>query len=182
MKDPQNYFEIFGLEPDFQMDEKLLEGNYRSLQALLHPDRHVNGGAREKRLAAAKSSLVNEAYHVLSDTCSRAAYLLETRGLELDAEKDTTADADFLFEQMELEESLQQLDGRPSLDDANRLLDKIRSRADGAQAGFERAWRAHDLDAAREWVLKMKFLHKVQQKAVRLVQRLEVKGGAAATG
>lgn len=182
MTDTQNYFELFQLPVAFRIDETLLESRYLSLQALLHPDRYVTAGEREKRLMAGKSVTVNDAYRVLSDACNRAAYLLHMEGLVLDSEKDTISDGDFLFQQMELEESLEAVADSGSATDAVQLLDDISQRLSAIQNRFDKAWHEHKPEDAREAALKMQFLAKVQVKAVKLVKRLGGKDEFTATG
>ncbi len=178
----QNHFELFELPVAFRIDESLLESRYLGLQALLHPDRHINAGEREQRLMAVKSAAVNEAYRVLSDACSRAAYLLQTAGLALDSEKDTTADGEFLLRQMELEEAIEAAADKGSVADAAKLLDDISQRLTDMRDCFELAWQARDLEAAREAMLKMKFLDKARAKAAGLAKRMGAKDELVATG
>ena len=59
---------------------------------------------------------INEAYQRLKDPLKRAAYLCELRGAPIDAENNTAMPADFLMEQMEWREALDEAAARPTLD------------------------------------------------------------------
>ena len=60
----QNYFEIFGLPIDFNVDMERLAERYRELQKELHPDRFAAGTEHEKRLSMQWSTLVNTANEI----------------------------------------------------------------------------------------------------------------------
>ena len=47
----QTYFELFGLEPTFALDRERLLAAQQGLQSSYHPDRHVNGNDRDRRLS-----------------------------------------------------------------------------------------------------------------------------------
>ncbi len=156
-----NHFELFGMQPGFNVESARLESQYRELQSLLHPDRHATAGAQEKRLAVQGAALVNQAYAVLSDDCMRAAYLLELKGVEFRGEPDTVDDPEFLMRQMELREMLEQSAAAPRPGDALDGLDRAAAAQMAALAGdFKRAYAAGEFAAARKTVLKMKFIKK----------------------
>ncbi len=164
-RDQQSYFELFDLPPGFSIDPVAVEKKYRKLQALLHPDRYAASGEQQKRIAMRHSALINEAYGVLTDDCARAGHLLQLQGMELNEETDTTNDAGFLAEQMEFRECLQQLDEqadrRAAAAQAGQLSAQVAERAAQVRDGFSRAWRHGDFEAAREWLLKMKFISRL---------------------
>lgn len=165
VQDRQNYFQLFDLAPGFAIDRDAVERKYRKLQALLHPDRHAAAGGQQQRAAMRQSALINEAYNVLMDDCARAAHLLQLQGIELNDETDTTGDAGFLAEQMEFRERLHELDEcadpREAEAGAAQLSQQAAACAEQVRDGFSRAWQSGDLEAAREWLLKMKFIGKL---------------------
>jgi molecular chaperone HscB len=67
----------------------------------------------------------NDAYRVLSDPTSRAAYLCEINGAPIDAERNTAMPPDFLMRQMEWREAIdevrEQADPRPARELGARL-------------------------------------------------------------
>jgi len=70
-----NYFELFGLEPAYELDPAELRRRYLSSARSIHPDRGADAA-----LSLEASARLNEAYRVLSDPLLRAEYLLELVG------------------------------------------------------------------------------------------------------
>lgn len=103
-----DHFALFGLEPRFALDTEALSAAWRRLQALVHPDRFAGGGDAQARVAMQWSTLVNTAYRTLLDPLARAGYLCELRGVPIDAERNTAMPVDFLDEQMQWREDLDQ--------------------------------------------------------------------------
>jgi len=103
-----NYFTLMALPQRFEVDLKVLRKNSRELQRKYHPDRFCNATPQEQRLAAQFSAQINTAVSVLGNPVQRAMHLLELQGLVLDAQSYTEKDSAFLFEQMELRESLEE--------------------------------------------------------------------------
>ena len=101
-----NYFELFGLPVDFDVDYEALPLRYRDLQKAVHPDRFVNASDEERRLSVQQAAMVNDAYRILKSPLERARYLLKLNGTPLD-DSDTSMPADFLMEQMELREAME---------------------------------------------------------------------------
>ena len=83
---------------------------------------------------------VNEAYQRLKDPLKRAAYLCELDGAPIDAENNTAMPADFLMQQMEWREALDDADTR------RRRRGAARARS---TAQRERCLRATRHDARR---------------------------------
>lgn len=75
----------------------------------VHPDRFATGSAAEKRVAMQWSSQANEAYRILKDPMSRARYLCELAGIDLQTETSTVMSPDFLMRQMSWHEQLDQV-------------------------------------------------------------------------
>ena len=75
----------------------------------VHPDRFATRSAAEKRVAMPWSSPANEAYRILKDPMSRARYLCELAGVDLQVETNTAMSPAFLFRQMTWHEQLDAL-------------------------------------------------------------------------
>ena len=102
------HFALFDMQPSFRLDLDQLAVRYRELARQVHPDRFADAGEREQRLALERSACLNEAYQVLKTPSQRARYLLAMRGPELPLEV-TVQDPDFLLQQMQLREELEEL-------------------------------------------------------------------------
>ena len=119
---PPDHFELFDLPPRFALDMAALDSAYRSVQGQVHPDRFAAGSAAESRVAMQWATQANEAYRTLRSPLRRAAYLCERAGVPIDAESNTAMPADFLSQQLQWRETLD--DARAGRDDAAlRALD-----------------------------------------------------------
>jgi molecular chaperone HscB len=101
------YFQLFALPENFAIDAKLLEANFRKIQSSSHPDRFVSATAADKLASMQLATLANEAYDTLKNPARRAKYLLEKQGIDAVADTNTALPMDFLMQQMEWREQLE---------------------------------------------------------------------------
>ncbi len=101
-------FELFGVLEQFAQDRDTLDARWKELQREAHPDKFAAQGAAAQRVALQWSVRINEAYQRLKDPVKRAAYLCELRGVPVNAENNTAMPTDFLMQQMELREALEE--------------------------------------------------------------------------
>lgn len=106
MKLDSDDFELFGLPRRFEQERAQIDARWKALQAEVHPDRFASEGAAGQRAAMQWSVRVNEAYARLKDPLKRAAYLCELNGASIDAESNTAMPTDFLMQQMQWREAL----------------------------------------------------------------------------
>lgn len=162
----QNYFQLFQIPERYDVDQPAIKIRYLELQQAVHPDRFVSAGDRERRLAVQYSSWVNEAQQCLQSSVKRAQYLLSLKGVIIDATKTLGNDPAFLMHQMSLREQLMELKGvaEPEL-----ALDKLRTNLDELIdhqcTDFQRRFESAEYEAARESVMKMQFLFKLESEA-----------------
>ena len=117
-----NDFELFGLEPSFNQHRAAIDQRWKELQQKAHPDRFASQGASAQRIAMQWSVRINEAYQRLKDPLKRASYLCELNGAPVNAENNSAMPVDFL---------MQQIEWREALDDAKtaQKLDEIAANA-----------------------------------------------------
>ena len=170
----QNYFDLFGLPEQFEIDESQLSSAFRELQAKYHPDRFVNASEQERRAALQATGFINEAHETLLSSRLRARYLLTLKGIDFDDEVDTTHDGAFLMHQMELREALEDVknahDPLARIDD---LAQQISGEADALKDDFVEKMEQGKLACAKDAVLKMKFFERLCQESRRLTEELE---------
>ncbi len=111
-----NDFALFGLPEQFAQDRVAVDAQWKALQREAHPDKFAAQGAAAQRLAMQWSVRINEAYQRLKDPVKRAAYLCELRGAAIDAERNTAMPAEFLMQQMEWREALDEASTAQELD------------------------------------------------------------------
>ncbi|KAI8995636.1 Co-chaperone Hsc20 [Trametes punicea] len=102
------YHEMLGTpyEPNpFVVDVQQLKRQFRTVQAIVHPDRWVSRPPDQQAIAAAMSSRINEALHRLSDPLRRVEYILAREGYAGE-ESDKLDDMELLMEVMEAREGL----------------------------------------------------------------------------
>ncbi len=103
---PPDHFQLFDLPPRFALDMAALDSAYRSVQGQVHPDRFASGTAAENRVAMQWATQANEAYRTLKSPRKRAAYLCERAGAPIEAESNTSMPAEFLMQQLQWREAL----------------------------------------------------------------------------
>ncbi|MDB5874491.1 MAG: hscB [Ramlibacter sp.] len=122
-----NDFELFGLPERFAQDRAAIDARWKELQREAHPDKFAAQGHAAQRVAMQWSVRINEAYQRLKDPLKRAAYLCDLRGAPIDAENNTAMPADFLVEQMEWREALDEARSAADLDVLENQLDRARN-------------------------------------------------------
>lgn len=164
------YFTLFQLEPQFDIDTDSLEQSYRTLAARFHPDRFASASAFEQKQAVMMSSTINEAYRTLKNPIDRAAYLLRQQGIDADAPEHTSFAPEFLMQQMEWRETLTEVRGGQD-QTALPALDKEIS---GAQQELWRdlreAFRRQQYEDAAQLVRQGRFLDKLKKEISNLLQ------------
>ena len=134
-------FELFAVPARFAQDRAELDARWKELQREVHPDRFAAQGAAAQRVAMQWSARINEAYQRLKDPQRRAAYLCELHGAPIEAESNTAMPPEFLMQQMDLRERLDDAHSAPALDSidaearklASDLLHKIERQVDAEQ-------------------------------------------------
>lgn len=165
-------FRLFGLPERFAQDSAAIDARWKELQREAHPDRFAAQGAAAQRVAMQWSVRINEAYRRLKDPLKRAAYLCELRGASIDAESNTAMPAQFLMEQMEWREALDEAGNTGDLDALQAQLDLARRQALGT---IEKALdQDGDAKAAAQQVRALMFIerfaHDVEARFDRLGQ------------
>lgn len=166
-----NYFGLLGIEVGFYVPQDVIDERYQRFQMLLHPDRYAGESDQMRRIAAQKSAHLNEAYRILSDACSRAAYILELEGLSFNSEQETVQDPAFLLNQMELREQLINAAGDIAALQAIRQNAEQKLTEHGA--AFAQAYSDRNLDQARMMLVRMQFVRKLSDDALAKIKHIE---------
>jgi molecular chaperone HscB len=170
----QSYFELFGLPAAFEIDRARLRSEQRRLQADYHPDRHVNGSDRDRRLSVQVASWINQAHETLQDPVKRARYLLEISGAEIPDDSATTSDTAFLMEQIELREEIETCrGGADGLQRSQQVAEQLVHRADVLAVEFVASFTADELVKATQISHKMQFIQRLQLQLDELQFELE---------
>ena len=170
----QNYFEFFGLTPAFNIDLSALETSFRKIQSEVHPDRFVTGTTAEKLHSMQTATLANEAYSTLKAPALRAAYLLALQGIDATPETNTKMPADFLMQQMEWREALEDAKQAKNTDDLKALLKEMQNEAKSLQVDLAKLFdEKHDFPAATDATRKLIFIDKVCADINKTIEQLD---------
>lgn len=168
-----NYFELFGLPPDYAVELQPLAVTYRELQKQFHPDRYATASDAERLMALQKASEINDAFQTLKSPLRRAEYLLSLTGIELRAEQQTLRDPAFLMQQMEWREQLEDIvhSQQPEADIA-AFEATLKSSQAQLQSTLEMQLTQQEYEAAAVNVRKLKFMFKLQDELERIEESL----------
>jgi len=169
----QNHFELFQLPQRFDVDPGTLDKAYREVQNRVHPDKFTNATDTEKRVAMQWATRANEAYQTLKSPFKRAAYLCELNGIDLQTESNTAMPREFLMQQMEWREALEEAKATcdiGALEELEAELRKVRL-AELDQIGA--LLDARDFEAAAKGVRQLMFLEKFGNEVHAVFEKLE---------
>nr|KAG5699558.1 hypothetical protein BaRGS_033754 [Batillaria attramentaria] len=153
------YFKLFNIDQSFQIDPKKLSMMYKELQKRLHPDMFSNKSETEQELAEQQSSLLNKAYFTLLKPLSRALYLLELHGYEIE-EGTTDINPEFLMEILDLNERI----GESNTEDIEEIEKEIANKIEENTERLSAAFAADDLEKAQEIAVRLKYYVNVESK------------------
>ncbi|KDM91928.1 co-chaperone HscB [Photobacterium galatheae] len=168
-----NHFELFGLPFQFELDGSLLATRFRELQRHFHPDNFATASERDRLMSVQKAAQINDAFQTLKNPVSRAEYMLAENGVDIRAEQQTLQDPEFLMQQMELREALEEI---PDADDPHAALfdfDQQAVNLHKAQlAELQALLEAGEWESAADAVRKLKFIDKLRHEVERLEETL----------
>jgi molecular chaperone HscB len=157
-----SHFALFGLPEAFSLDQQMLEKAYRDIQSQVHPDRFAHAGDAERRASLQWTTRVNEAYRTLKSPVQRARHLLELHGVDVAFETNTAMPPDFLMQQMELRETLEEAKDEKALDALRAELTVTRKALEVEIADAIDDRKAY-VEAAT-LVRKLQFLHRLDEE------------------
>ena len=158
------YFNLFQLEPSFNIDTEALEQTYRALAARFHPDKFASASAFEQKQAVMMSSTINDAYRTLKSPIDRAAYLLKSQNIDADAPEHTSFSPKFLMQQMEWRETLMDAQMEQNHDAIRALDQEIQEVQSNLYQDLQQAFEKQDYESAAQWVRHGRFLNKLRNE------------------
>ena len=170
----QDFFSLFDLPANFQIDSTLLEQSYRALQSQVHPDKFAHLSEADRRLSMQWATRVNEAYQTLRNPLGRARYLLSQKGVDTQEESNTAMPLDFLIQQMEWRESLACVKQAKNVD----ALTGIEQQVLMMKRALEQEL-AQNLDDTRDYITasgivrKLKFIEKLTEEISTVFDELD---------
>ena len=171
-----DYFSVFGLVPQLDLDLGMLEHQFHKLSRKLHPDRFARAQENEKQWSLADTALLNDAYRTLRNPIRRTEYLLKLHGAEIGEEhagkdrrgqKDVSrVPADSTEEAFDLNMQLEEMrmakkmgdtdpDLQSSLEQAKTKFDGLLDEVDRDLRGQWKIWAVGDENTRQESQKKM---------------------------
>lgn len=168
-----NPFALFDLPVAFQVDSALLNERYLALQKSLHPDNFSATSAQEQRLAIQKSAEINDALRILKDPIARADSIIAINTGETEnPEEKSNKDIDFLMQQMEWRETLENIENRQDTDELTAFAQEINQIRHAILSELSTALNAQQWDIARAITDKLRFIKKLQTEIERVEETL----------
>jgi len=168
-----NHFELFRLPFQFELDGSLLSTQFRELQRRFHPDNFATASERDRLMSVQKAAQINDAFQTLKNPISRAEYMLSEKDVDIRGEQKTLHDPEFLMQQMELREALEDISFASDPEDA--LFDfeqQISALYKSQLADLEGLLNQEDWQQAADAVRKLKFIDKLRYEIERLEETL----------
>ncbi len=109
-------FAVFGLNTQFQLDIEVLKRSFLEKMQKFHPDMYINKSATQLTIATKNSSIINNAYKIISDPISRALYIFELKNISI------PNDDKFLLEVMEWNEKIEEIS---SIEELKKLINEV---------------------------------------------------------
>ncbi len=170
----QDYFALFDLPRRYRIDESVLEAAWHDLQTEIHPDRFAASPEAERRRAMQWASRVNEAFLTLRKPLLRARYLLELAGVDTGLETNTAMSPEFLMEQMEWREAVEEARVAGDIGELEQLHQRLCARSREAFGGLARMLDdERDYAAAADRVRQLMFVEKLRQEIDDALEALE---------
>ncbi|XP_073134340.1 iron-sulfur cluster co-chaperone protein HscB homolog [Henckelia pumila] len=158
-----DYFQIFGMGRDYNVDVGELEREYKNWQRKLHPDLVHSKTQREREYAAEQSARLIDAYRTLADPLSRAIYMMKLEGSIVDEEERIT-DLELLAEIMELREAVEEAEGTEAL---IQLQAQLQEKLQYWSNSFEDAFRSTQYEDALSSIRRMTYYKRANEEIIK---------------
>jgi len=166
-----NYFELFEIPIQLQVDPQALKSKFMQLSRQYHPDFFTHDTPEVQEEALQKSALLNKAWKAFQQPEELIAYVLELKGLLAENEK-YQLNADFLMEMMEINEAITELN-EGQLPTIKRRIDQLQEDIySPVQDIITRYQDGHtsaaDLLKVKEYYFQKKYLDRIRTSLVAL--------------
>lgn len=170
----QNHFDLFHLSERFALDLAALDAAYHEVQNQVHPDKFTNAPDAEKRVAMQWATRANEAYQTLKSPLKRAAYLCELNGVDLQTDSNTAMPREFLMQQMEWREALDDAKTAKGVNTLEKLDAELRIARKAVVAKIGELLDAKNFVLAAQSVRQLMFLEKFGEEISNAYESMNV--------
>ena len=168
-----NPFALFNLPVTFELDQTILSNRYLALQKSLHPDNFAHSSAQEQRLAMQKSAEINDALQILKNPISRADSIIAIHtGKPHNPEEKSNRDMQFLMQQLEWREQLEQIENSQDFDELNAFARQIEQSENEILSEISTALSAQNWQQAQIMNDRLRFIKKLAVEIERIEDKL----------
>ncbi|WP_353570618.1 co-chaperone HscB [Candidatus Albibeggiatoa sp. nov. BB20] len=164
-----DFFTLFNLPIQFELNVQSLTKRYQELQRTVHPDKFADAPERDRRLALQQAAHINEAFNTLKIPLSRGRYLLQLKGIDTQEQQNTVMDTTFLMQQMDLRETLATV---KQIDALNDFLNELEQQTQTLTTQLKQQFIDEHYPQASDTVRKLQFFHKLNEEAMQLEEDL----------
>ena len=158
----ENYFQLFSLAENFDIELANLQLKFRELQAQIHPDNFIGRDQELASQALIASSLINQAYTTLLNPLSRAMYLLQLKGIIIDLVHETNFKPEFLMQQIELREEIDSSRAANDIDKLEKIEDQLKQQIQSLIKQISCQFEKQDYQEVIPFIKELAFYNKLE--------------------
>ena len=171
-----NHFDFFGIPLSFKLDLKELRRIYLSNSKKYHPDFHSMASEEKQAEILEQSTVNNEAYKILKEAESRMKYILELKNM-IGGQTKASLPQDFLFEMMEINEQVMELQFEFDEEEFKRIQSEIEEREQKREDAVteileqyvDRTDAGKELEIIRDYYLESRYLKRLKENMNKLI-------------
>jgi molecular chaperone HscB len=168
----KNYFEIFSLQENFDLDLEKLTEVYKNLQSQSHPDKFSDADDATRLHALQVSSVINDAFDTLKSPLKRAAYLLTLNGINPEENNQNHLSEFLLLQQMDWRDQLDNATEEEDLNTIERLKHEVMDEHQNCINEFHDHVNAYNFIDAKPVYNKLQFIEKMLSEINRSEEKI----------
>jgi molecular chaperone HscB len=151
----KDFFAIFNLSKNYNIDKTQLDKQYKDIQKIIHPDKFSTSSTNDIKEAQDCSAYVSNAYNILKDDIKRANYLLKLNGADSIEEMSSNVhDIELLEKLMEYQERIEESE---SINELNSIQSEIIEKIQNLKIKIEEKFKQNELDGVLSNLKLVKF-------------------------
>ncbi|VFP78418.1 Co-chaperone protein HscB [Buchnera aphidicola (Cinara cuneomaculata)] len=164
-----NYFDLFQLSPQFNIDQNKLINKFYELQHKYHPDNYLDKKLNKKNQLL-MSIKINQGFNILKNKFTRAQYLLKINKKKINTKKNYISNQNnVLIKQFQLHEKLQKIKNQSNSHiQINNFIKKIKVKLNLYFLQFNNAIQEKKINSANKIFYHISFIYKIIKKAKNL--------------